>query len=68
MKQVPQVIVADSLLKDWPTCEIKAASSESKRTYWALCRPMSMGTVFTRARIAWRVFKGEYDALKWVQQ
>lgn len=67
MKQVPQVIRADDLVRDWPERPIKAAA-DTKRVFWALARPLSMGGLLTRLRIAVKVFTGEYDALKWEQQ
>jgi hypothetical protein len=68
MKQTPQVIIADSLAKSWPKRSIARASSESVDVFWALARPLSMGGLLTRLRLAFKVFTGEYDALKWVQQ
>ncbi len=68
MKQTPQVILADSLAKDWPQRSIPAASCNSMRAYCALARPLSIGGLLTRLRIAAKVFTGEYDALKWEQQ
>lgn len=68
MKQAPQVILADYLAKDWPQCSIPRASGNSVRAFWALARPLSMGGLLTRLRIAYKVFTGEYDALRWEQQ
>lgn len=68
MGPCPQVILADRLATGWPSTELKAASTESIRCFWALARPMSMGGLGQRIRLAWGVFTGRYDALQWVQQ
>lgn len=68
MKQAPQVILSDDLTKYWPQCSIPRASGNSVRVFWALARPLSMGGLLTRMRIAIKVFTGEYDALRWEQQ
>lgn len=64
MKQAPQIIHADDLRDDWAMttqldgcCEI-----------WTPARPLSCGSFFTRVKLAWGVFVGEYDALKWFKQ
>jgi hypothetical protein len=37
---------------------------------WVLARPVNYTAMFwwERLRVAWKVYRGEYDALKWVGQ
>lgn len=55
------LIGADEL-KSWP------ASAEVARGRWALARPLGMGGFWHRLRLAWGVFTGRYDALRWERQ
>lgn len=69
MKQSPQLIFADDLLDNWCQREIKTTSEHTTSTCrWVLNRPLSCGNIFTRLRLAWKVFTGECDALKWNSQ
>ena len=60
MKQVPQIFTAEELSKWNVDAEIDGK--------WVRARPLSMGTLVTRVKIAYKVFIGEYDALKWYKQ
>lgn len=64
MKQVPQIILADRLTQNWPCTLMKEAHGEA----WVVARPWSLGNVFTRVKLAWKVFTGDCDALKWYRQ
>ena len=60
MKQAPQIYIADQLRKWDVDCQISPGM-------WVACRPMSPSFygVADRLRLAWLVFTGECDALKW---
>lgn len=64
MKQVPQLIKADNLTQNHPQAMMREAHGD----VWVLARPMSWGTLLTRIKLAWLVFTGECDALKWYRQ
>ena len=64
MNQVPQLINADHLRDD----HVLVCMEEAGGDVWVLARPLSNGSIFTRARLAWKVFTGECDALKWYHQ
>jgi len=68
----PQLITADSLAKnDWEQTEVyteKLSKADTKGRYWVLARPYSIGGIPKRIRLAWGVFTGKYDALKWIEQ
>lgn len=64
MKQTPQLIRADLLVHD---C-VKVKMTEAHGDAWVLARPLSCGGLFTRIGLAWKVFTGECDALKWYRQ
>lgn len=64
MKQVPQLIHADHLRDDW----VLVCMEEAHGDVWMLARPLSSGSLFTRFKLAWKVFTGECDALKWYRQ
>lgn len=66
MKQVPQLIKADHLTQSHP--QVKMRVREVYGDVWVLARPMSMGNILTRIKLAWLVFTGECDALKWYRQ
>lgn len=59
MGQAPQVFSAEAF-RDYPvqTCSAQGGN-------WYFARPLSRGGLLTRIRIAWLVFMGRYDALKW---
>lgn len=49
--------------------ELRACSGESVKPFWALARPLyTLGGLRHRLKLAWLVFAGKRDALKWVQQ
>lgn len=64
MNQVPQLIRADHLTQDHPQTMLREAHGD----VWVLARPLSVGNILTRAKLAWKVFTGECDALKWYRQ
>lgn len=35
---------------------------------WVPARPIGNFSIINRIKLAWKVFKGEYDALKWEKQ
>ena len=43
--------------------EIKSSAVSDK--YWVPARPLHVSTLKDRLLIAWKVFKGEFDALEW---
>lgn len=57
---VPNVYAPEQF-KDWDT------STSIDNEHWVPARPMGWPGIcfFKRLKIAWKVFKGEYDALKW---
>lgn len=57
----PHLFNADELRK-WD-CE-----AEVEKGKWAAARPLSCISLFTRIKLSWRVFRGQYDALKWTKQ
>lgn len=59
MKTV-SLIHADSLLELRVDREIDGQ--------WVLARPLGMAGLFHRMRLAWLVFTGRCDALKWTKQ
>lgn len=50
--------------KDWPD------KKEVSQNQWEMCRPLGLQGMFLfyRLRVAWKVFKGDWDAVKWVKQ
>ena len=64
MKQVPQVIYSDYFSYN----AISTGILVNGKLKWVPARPYSYGGLFTRIKIAWKVFTGEYDALKWEGQ
>lgn len=60
MKQAPQVISVEQI----QNCDIKVEIDGK----WVPSRPLSIGGFFTRLKLAFQVFTGKYDALKWHQQ
>ena len=58
-KQTPTVYSIKTL-KEWD-CDLLCDGE------WVPARPMGLQGLFLRKRItiAWKVFKGEYDAVKW---
>lgn len=62
MKQVPQVFDADSVHEWKHGCFVRTDRHPSG---FFLARPLSMGGLYTRLKIAYHVFTGKYDALKW---
>lgn len=63
MKNCPTVYNVDEL-KNW-NCEVEVASGQ-----YEMARPLGLQGwfLFHRLRVAWRVFNGEWDAVKWVKQ
>lgn len=66
LDRLPEVYVADELLQDWPTRGKVGVG-------WCLARPVSYqlrGPLawWRRFKVAYRVFTGELDALKWSGQ
>jgi len=74
MKQPPQIIQLRDILDKSHTIELIPDRDEfgnvtvtySKAYYpFPTDRPESSGGFFTRLELAWGVFTGKYDALKW---
>jgi len=59
MKQAPQMFIADNM-------KYHKVSSSNGHGY-VLARPISMGGIGIRLLLAWMVFTGRCDALKWGQ-
>jgi hypothetical protein len=60
--RLPQIIPAHNLAHEWPCCDVGDGS-------WTPARPEpGPGGLRWRLTVAWRVFKGEYDALRWRDQ
>lgn len=59
--RTPNLISADDLAK-W---DCHAEIEDGK---WVAARPLSYIGFLRRLKLAWRVFKGDYDALKWSGQ
>lgn len=64
LKQSPQVINADF----FKYSQVSAGILVNGKLKWVPARPLSGGGLITRVRLAWKVFTGEYDALKWEGQ
>ena len=55
----PGIYLADALRKeDWP----QACRGDGR---WVMARPIAAPTFKQRCIAAWRVFTGEWDALRW---
>lgn len=61
---VPQLIHANNLTRGWP----QAGMDDAHGKVWVLARPYALGNIWTRATLAWKVFTGQCDALKWYRQ
>ncbi len=59
----PSIYVADRL-RDWP------AATELKDGRWVYARPLGFQGFCLRRRwqLAWGVFTGRFDALRWIEQ
>jgi len=60
-KQTPQVFNADYLKNNWYI-------TKTYQDKTVLARPFSYDSIKTRFYLAWKVFKGDYDALSWTGQ
>lgn len=68
MKQGPIEYYADDL-KNWSVST--TAQHPEKGEVWVAARPLSAswsGSIFNRLRMAWIVFTGNGDVLRWHQQ
>lgn len=63
--KMPQLIKADFLRQEWPSTTADAGNGGQ---FWVLARPLAVGNLLTRLKLAIGVFTGKYDALKWYQQ
>lgn len=63
--KVPQLIHADDLADDWPQAGLEMGPCISSSVRYVLARPIALGGFITRMRLAWKVFTGAFDALKW---
>ena len=63
MKNCPTIYNVDEF-RSW-NCQ-----KEVNKGQWEMCRPLGLQGMFLRhrLRVAWKVFKGEFDAVKWVKQ
>jgi hypothetical protein len=80
MKQTPQIILARDLadrIDPWPETSYVPEKDENNNNNnvaltfsenWFPVRPKPKGGFFTRLELAWGVFTGKYDALKWDNQ
>jgi len=79
MKQAPQIILARDLADrefPWPLVKLAPKTDSvglttftfSDQETWFPARPLSLGGFLTRVRLAWGVFTGRYDALRWDNQ
>jgi hypothetical protein len=77
MKHPPQIILARDLadhIDPWPeTSYVQEKDKNGNVTLtftetWFPVRPKSKGGFLTRLELAWGVFTGKYDALKWDNQ
>lgn len=60
----PTLILADSLRNEpeyWP----EAGLPDGR---WVVARPETCGPWWRRFKLAWMVFTGRYDALRWIDQ
>jgi hypothetical protein len=64
-KRAPQLIYADQLNQDWPLCRVPGSSKED---LIVKARPVTTGGLLTRVKLAYKVFTGELDAVKWHRQ
>ena len=69
LTRLPEIYTADDFAGDWPTCSAPATHGRK----WVLARPLSCqlrGPLawWRRLRVAYRVFTGELDALRWINQ
>ena len=66
MKQVPHVYRSEDLISG----DADLAQMETLSGKWIPCRPTGFQGLFffKRLAVAWKVFTGECDALKWEQQ
>lgn len=60
MNQVPDVYTADYISK-----ESRSTLSEYSSGKWTPARPLSIGGLWIRIKLAFGVFTGRYDALDW---
>jgi len=60
---VPNVFWADEIRR-WDAYRKKSEGS------WVACRPLGFPgyRLITRFKIAWKVFTGQYDALRWDEE
>ena len=56
MRNGPGIYLRDS--GDWPQCVCNDGR-------WVIARPVALPSLRQRIVIAWRVFTGQWDALKW---
>lgn len=64
MKQTPQVFTVEELVfSDDKT--LTTIMDDKREISWILARPLSIDSIATRFRLAWGVFLGNYDVLKW---
>lgn len=63
MKNCPTIYNVDEF-KTWQ-CQSQVEDGQ-----WEMARPLGLPGLFLcyRLRVAWCVFKGDYDAVKWVKQ
>lgn len=65
---VPNLYIADEL-----TCGIssqKGIPMKDGNVQWVAARPMGYQALYlvTRIKLAWKVFIGHYDAVRWIEQ
>lgn len=59
--QTPQELQADTVKESSNQTQV----TRQGRSCWTAARPMSMPSLRTRLRLAWKVFTGQADALVW---
>lgn len=59
MRRAPNLMTVGSVIQSVGEVAVKVKGS------WHPCRPMGLDDIPNRLRLAWGVFTGRYDALKW---
>jgi hypothetical protein len=59
MNKAPSLLTVESVVETSQTCHKKIDDQ------WVPARPMGLYSLINRFKLAWGVFTGEYDALRW---
>jgi len=63
-KKAPSVCGLRNLVEDCQKNQ-RGIEKPNGKTIWVPARPIGYGGLKSRSKIAWGVFTGKYDALKW---